>query len=254
MICMEYSDINNNSIPDLFLDNNMLANNPSIFAPDAPYAISMLQTSESLLGDSELFSNFVHNVVSQFRHMRVYKNYKTYLYNIGLNRCQFLPQIDADMADLEMHHTGITIFDVAVIITHHYLATRGKVCTFDVISSLRELHILNKLPITMLSKTVHQLYHNTDDFLIPVDMCFGFWIEFLEEYRYGITYGIANKIVDWITESVRIRATPEEAEKLNSKLLGIRKYVQDWSAYNEYTINTNINNRLIDVNYNRNRI
>ena len=35
-----------------------------------------------------------------------------------------------------MHHNGLTIFDIALIIINHFLSTKGKVCTFDVIYSL----------------------------------------------------------------------------------------------------------------------
>lgn len=219
----------NNQFPDIYMDG-MKDNNPYIFSPNAPYAIFFYQTRETLFGDADIFKRFVDNCISQFRHGRFYKQYKSYLYDIGLDHCQVLSNIDNTMVDLEMHHNGLTIFDIALIIINHFLSTKGKVCTFDVIKELKKCHRLNIVPLVMLSISIHQMVHNDDEFFIPTQMCFGMWPELLYKYNRGITYGIAKKIKYWI----KISLEHSYNQELNTQLLGLREYVEKWSDYNEY--------------------
>ena len=222
----------NNQIPDIYYDGNSL--NPCIMSPNAPYAIYFKQTKDTIMKDTELFKRFVDNAVSNFRHSRVYKNYKHYLYELGMDRCQILGNINSDMATIEMHHNGLTIFDIAVIITTHLLNTVGEVTEFDVFYHLRMLHITNKVPLVMLCKSMHQLEHNDDNFYVPVQMTYGDWVSFLEEYKYGLTYGIARKLDRWIYKSLQ-----EQIDKgrLNESSIMLRQKIKEWSEFNEYNFN-----------------
>ena len=106
------------------------------------------------------------------------------------------------MVDLEMHHAILTIFDIALIITEHVLNTTGYITTFDLIHILKWVHKNNMVGIVMLSKTAHQLYHNTNEFFIHPSMVFGKWWEFLSEFRYGITIDIANKLIWYLNTAI----------------------------------------------------
>ena len=59
-------------------------------------------------------------------------------------------------------------------------------------------HYNNRVGVTFLSKTAHQMYTNDPDGYIPPDMTFGRWWELLSIYKYGITYDIANKVIKYI--------------------------------------------------------
>ena len=92
--------------------------------------------------------------------------------DLGLDRCQFHSALKSSenkeekMVDLEMHHAILTIFDIALIITEHVLNTTGYITTFDLIHILKWVHKNNMVGVVMLSKTAHQLYHNTNEFFI----------------------------------------------------------------------------------------
>ena len=230
----------NNQIPDIYYDQNSL--NPCIASPNAPYAIYFKQTKNTLR-DTDLFKRFVDNVVSLFRRSRVYTNYKSYLYQLGMNRCQVFGNITSDMATIEMHHNGLTIFDIAVIITNHLLNTVGEVTEFDACFHLRLLHISNEVPLVMVCKTAHQLEHNDEDFYLPVQMTFGNWQKLLTDYKYGLTYGIGRKLLKWINKSLQ-----EQVDKgrLNESSIMLREKIKEWSEFNEY----NFNNRTGGAVYN----
>lgn len=238
--------IRNESFPDIYMDG-MKDNNPYICSPNVPYAIFFYQTRDTLFGDADIFKRFIDNCIMNFRQSRFYKQYKSYLYDIGLDHCQVLSHIDGTMAKLEMHHNGLTIFDIAMIIIGHLLNTKGKVCTFDVTKEMKKCHKDNIIPLVMLSISIHQMVHNDDQFFIPTQMCFGFWPEFLFRYNRGITYGVAKKINYWI----KISLEHSYNQELNTNLLALRDNVQKWSEYNEYCNNNCSSNRSSNSIINR---
>ena len=148
-----------NSFPDIYYDNNLY--NPMIYSPSAPYAIFFYQTRETLFSDADTFKRFLDNAITRFRHSETYKHYKGYLIDIGLDRCQMMSNISASMSEtgniIEMHHNGLTIFDVALLLTNHILTTKGKISTFDLVYELKKVHTNNMVPLVMLCKTAHQM-------------------------------------------------------------------------------------------------
>ena len=223
-------------IPDIYYDNNNF--NPCISSPNAPYAIFFYQTRETLFGDADIFKRFVENAISQFRTSNFYKQYKGYLYNLGYNRCQILGNIDTEMVGtkgIEMHHNGITIFDISVMITNHLLNKYGKVSTYDITHELKKVHRENKVPLVMLCKTMHQMYHNEEEFYVPASMTFGNWFDLITEYYDGLTFGIAKKLYYWIKLSLE----HSNDDKLNSQLIELRNHILEWSEYNECGSNNN---------------
>lgn len=201
-------------------------NNPSISSPNSPYEIFFAQTRDTLL-DVETYKHFIENAISRFRHDRTYKHYKGYLYELGLDKCQFNANINKDMAKIEMHHNMLTIFDIAVIITEAVLKTRGYITTFDLVMLLKQEHINNRVQLVMLSLTPHQLYHNNPDFFIHPDMCIGDWAKFLDMYFVGITRDLAFKIIFYLNRAI------EEGGSNDNDLLSLRDRIYDWSQYCE---------------------
>jgi len=208
-------------VPDIisYLDNG----NPTLRSPNSSYEVQLLQSKDSF-SDIDNYSQFVHNAVSQFRKLGVYKNYKNYLMSIGLNHCQYLHNINSDMADIEMNHCILTIFDVALMITEHLINTCGYASTFHVVHLLREEHTNNRIPLIMMSKTVHQLYHNDDLFYVHPKQVFGKWVELLSKYRYGITPEICVKILYYIKRAY------EDGGSSDNELLMLGNTIQDWSS------------------------
>ena len=225
-----------NNIPDIYYDGNKY--NPCISSPNAPYAIFFYQTRETLFGDADIFKRFIDNAIQQFRNTDFYTQYKGFLFKLGMDRCQIFGNITEEMVGskgLEMHHNGITIFDIAVILCNHILNIKGKICTFDIVHMLRKVHENHQVPLVMICKTAHQLYHNEEEFILPSSMCFGNWISLIYEYMDGLTYGIAKKLFYWI----KVSQEHTNDDKLNSDLIQLRDHILEWSDKNGYAYNNN---------------
>lgn len=228
-----------NEVPDVMVSYDD-SYNPTLKSPNSVFEQPFYQTRDTL-SDIDYYKHFLENCISRFRHSRTYKNYKHYLYEMGMNHCQLLGNISSDDADIEMHHNFLTIFDITLLITEHLLNTNGYVSTFDVVQLLKEEHKNNDIPIVMLSKTAHQLYHNADGIVLPARMCFGYWYELLRKFNRGITIEIASKVANFVQTSIDFEKhyNPED-DRVNS-LLGVRDEVYNWSIYNEYGDTMKIN-------------
>lgn len=205
---------------------------PTIYFPRCEYPLMFYQTRDTL-ADIDKYKNFIDNCIHRFRKSRTYKSYKSYLMSMGLDRCQVIGNIQDGMANIEMHHNFLTIYDITILISQHILNTVGRCTTFDIISLLMQEHRNNNIPIVMLSETVHQLYHDTPDFYIPLSMTFGKWWDLLIKYRYGITLDIAYKVIKYIQNCQR-------NNELNSvEFFKLSDDIKNWGEYNEYSYYNN---------------
>ncbi len=227
---------------DIYLAQEFINSSPiisALYSPNAPYPLPFEQTRETLI-DVERYKQFIDSAISRFRRSRSYKGYKSYLMCMGLDRCQMLGNIKDDMADIEMHHNFLTIFDISILISQHVLNTVGKITSFDLISLLIQEHRNNNIPIVMLSKTAHQVYHDNPEFYIPLSMTFGKWWDLLIKYRYGITLDIAYKVIKYINKC-------QENNELNGlEFFKLKESMEGWGRYNDYT------NSIVGTNYSNN--
>lgn len=201
--------------------------NPVLSSPNSVYAISFYQTRDTLM-DIDTYRVFLKNCESRFRHSVTYTNYKGYLIDIGMNRCQVHGYITSDMegVSIEMHHAILTLFDICLLITEHMLNTVGYVTTFDVVQALKEEHKANNIALVMLSKTPHQMYHaESSQFFIHPSMCFGNWPKLLEKYKLGLTQDVAFKILYYLKKAIETEGTTDNG------LLNLREKIKEWSGY-----------------------
>ena len=213
---------NYNPYPSVITFND---SNPTIRSPYATLDLQFYQTKETLM-DVDTYRNFLKNAESRFRASREYKAYKHYLMDMGMDRCQIMGNITSEGAEIELHHNVLGLFDICLLISSHIINTVGVISTFDLVQLLIQEHWANRVGITFLSKTAHQMYTNDPDGYIPPEQTFGRWWELLDRYRYGITFDIANKIIKYIQKyqdnlptSIRI---PQQEEILS------------FAHYNEY--------------------
>lgn len=201
--------------------------NPVLSSPNSVYAISFYQTRDTLM-DIDTYRVFLKNCESRFRHSVTYTNYKGYLIDIGMNRCQVHGYITFDMegVSIEMHHAILTLFDICLLITEHMLNTVGYVTTFDVVQALKEEHKANNIALVMLSKTPHQMYHaESSQFFIHPSMCFGNWPKLLEKYKLGLTQDVAFKVLYYLKKAIETEDTTDNG------LLNLREKIKEWSGY-----------------------
>lgn len=207
-----------------FPDIDLIAgDNPTLASVNSPFTLPFYQTRETL--DAENYRKFIDNAVYRFRNSVTYKHYKGSLMDLGMNRCQVAKNITADMANIEMHHNIITVHDVALILSEYTLKTVGRISTFDLVQLLKEEHKAHRVPLVMLSRTPHDLYHNEDFFIHPKQV-FGKWWEFLEMYHIGITQDIAFKVLRYLKQAIN------ESESNDNGLLDLYDRVKSWAEQN----------------------
>lgn len=222
---------------DIYLAKEFINPNSPIATmifPRAEYPLLFYQTRDTL-ADMDKYKAFIDNCIHRFRKSRAYKSYKAYLMSLGLDRCQINGNIQDGMADIEMHHNFLTIYDITILISQHILNTVGRCTTFDIISLLMQEHRNNNIPIVMLSETAHQLYHANPDMYIPLSMCFGAWPNLLIKYRYGITLDIAQKVVNYITNCQK------NNELNNLEFFNFSQGIRSWGESNEFNFYNNGN-------------
>ena len=218
---------------------------PAIYFPRCEYPLTFYQTRDTL-ADMDRYKAFIDNCTHRFRKSRTYKSYKSYLMSMGLDRCQVIGNIQDGMANIEMHHNFLTIYDITILISQHILNTVGRCTTFDIVALLMQEHRNNNIPIVMLSETVHQLYHDNPDFYIPISMTFGKWWDLLIKYRYGITLDIAYKVVKYIKNCQR-------NNELNSvEFFKLSDDIKNWGEYNEYNYYNNYCGNIVNYGYGNN--
>ena len=218
---------------------------PAIYFPRCEYPLTFYQTRDTL-ADMDRYKAFIDNCTHRFRKSRTYKSYKSYLMSMGLDRCQVIGNIQNGMANIEMHHNFLTIYDITILISQHILNTVGRCTTFDIVALLMQEHRNNNIPIVMLSETVHQLYHDNPDFYIPISMTFGKWWDLLIKSRYGITLDIAYKVVKYIQNCQR-------NNELNSvEFFKLSDDIKNWGEYNEYNYYNNYCGNIVNYGYGNN--
>lgn len=200
--------------------------NPTLVSPFAEVGLPFYQTRETLQ-DVDVFRNFLRNAETRFRASKEYKAYKSYLIEyLGINRCQVFGNITTEDATIELHHNVIGLFDICLLITNHIINTIGMISTFDLIQLLIFEHWNNRVGVTFLSKTAHQIYTNDPNGYIPPEMTFGRWWELLYFYRYGITFDLANKIISYINKYQNNTAISVNIE--------LQEQILSFAYFNEY--------------------
>lgn len=198
-------------------------NNPVISSPYSEYAICFNQTRETLI-DTDTYRQFLKNIEMRVRKSVTYKNYKSFLMDLGLDHCQVHGYINSQMASIEMHHNIMTLFDIAMLICEHSLNTTGYVNSFKVVQAIKEEHKNHNVALVMLSKTPHQLFHDDKSFIIHPNMCIGNWPNLIYKYHEGLTQDLAFNLLYYIKKSLESGVTDDK------ELLQLREYIKDWSV------------------------
>lgn len=169
--------------------------NPMLYDDNTGTNVPFAITKDSTL-DADTYSRFIYACERLFRRSRFYKDYKSMLYDIGLDRDQFMPAINTEVADIEMHHHFPQLKQASIMIAEHLLNTKGCCTSFEVISRLEEAHRKNQFAIIFLSTTNHQNYHTYESStFISLSQCYGNPFEFLREYGDGLTLDISFKFL-----------------------------------------------------------
>ena len=174
---------------------------PVVDSPNAFYQLSMYK-SEDYFMQNDSMVKFTKGVEKKVRENDRYKKYIAYLKsNVKLNRCQVLRDITDEDATIEMHHGIINLFNICDIVTQYFLLHNWPVSTFRIADAVLDEHYKNRIPVIMVSVTVHQQIHNGTLF-IPYKAFFGDFKSFIRKYDKAISQDIREVINRYIDRSL----------------------------------------------------
>lgn len=138
-----------------------------------------------------------------------YKDYVKYLKDYtGLDKCIFFNKISSKNkrhVSIEMHHEPFTLYDIAEVVLTKFITTDEKINISLMASEVMKIHYSNMVGLVPLSKTAHQIVHNSPDkAFVPLSFVYGEYSKFLEEYDEYISKDedLCNRLYDKLERAI----------------------------------------------------
>lgn len=116
-----------------------------------------------------------------------YRDYIAFLrQNIGMDACAFFNNVSKQTnrkIKIEVHHTPLTLYDIVKIVLEKYIQTGEVLDDLMIAEEVVKIHYNNQVGLIPLSKTLHEVVHNSEKLTIPMYMIFGNYTKFLREYE-----------------------------------------------------------------------
>lgn len=104
---------------------------------------------------------FIKNVEKIVRGTIEYRKLIQYIReNLELDQCSILNNLDTDVVSIELHHAPYTLYDIVDIVLMKYEMNEYLFNTLTIAEEVLALHYKNRVGLTPLSDTIHQLVHS----------------------------------------------------------------------------------------------
>ena len=192
-----------------------LIKNLKLTAPDAmEYTVNISNAKDR--------QRFIERVKKVIRRSQEYKDYIQFLKeHIGLNSCIFFqkvtngPSSKKGRISIEMHHEPFTLQDYVDTVINKFQDQGLPLNDLLIADEVMELHYSNKVGLVPLSKTAHQMVHKSTKVVVPLNMCYGKYSEFLEEYEPYISEDMYTKLEKKIDMTNNL--TPESFDAITKQ-------------------------------------
>lgn len=165
---------------------------------------------------------FIDRTERCIRSSMEYRDYIAFLKeHMDLNRCVFFSSIETSKSNrrnkisIEMHHEPFTLYEYVDTVLRKYEDTGEKINDLLISDEVMNLHYSNMVGLVPLSKTMHQMAHNSTKIMIPLNVCYGNYSKFLEEYDQYITDDMYQKLEKKIDMTNSL--TPESFDALKKE-------------------------------------
>lgn len=181
----------NNKVEVLGIDSN-----PTIsINNDTFFAVSLYK--DKFLEEKEL-SKFIKNVERLVRASPEYNNLITYMrQELNLNSCAYLNNINTEKVAVEFHHTIFSLYDIVAIIINMFETENRSFNSLVIATEVINLHYSNLCGLIPLSKTIHQLVHSDEAFMIHKELVIGNVDVFVDKFRKYIPEELLGKYLFW---------------------------------------------------------
>jgi hypothetical protein len=131
--------------------------------------------------------NIVKAIEAEVRMSMEYTDYIAYLRaNVGMDACAFFNNVSKannKKVRIEVHHSPLTLYDISKVVLDRAIRTGDEINVLLLAEEVTRIHYLNQVGLIPLSKTLHEVVHNSDKLTIPIYMIFGDFRKFLEIYQ-----------------------------------------------------------------------
>ena len=133
-------------------------------------------------------SKFIKRCEKIIRSSQEYRDYINFLKEyVDMNRCAFFQNVsmeDTKRVKIEIHHEPFTLYDYVAVVVDRFLAEGLPLNDLLISDEVMELHYNNKVGLIPLSKTIHEIIHNSNKIVIPLNMVYGDYAGFLSSSEY----------------------------------------------------------------------
>lgn len=120
-----------------------------------------------------------------------YRDYINFLKeNMNLNQCIFFQGVTSKQTEsrrgrvsIEMHHEPFTLYDYVEVVLKKHMDEGIPISALLIADEVLDLHYGNYVGLVPLSKTMHQIIHDSPKLMVPLTMCYGNYSSFLEMYE-----------------------------------------------------------------------
>lgn len=117
-----------------------------------------------------------------------YRDYINFLReHVNMSRCAFFNAIDGSdnrRIKIEIHHEPFTLYDITAVVVERWIDSGMELNAMLIADEVLELHYNNEVGLIPLSKTIHEVVHNSNKIVIPLNMVYGNYISFLKDPKY----------------------------------------------------------------------
>ena len=164
---------------------------------------------------------FIKRVEQMIRSSLEYRDYIAYLKeNVDMTKCAFFNSVENrsdSKVRIEIHHEPLTLFDIVSVVLTKHMEEGIPINDLYIADEVMNLHYQNMVGLVPLSKSLHQIIHNSDEIIIPLNLVFGDYAGFLREYSDYLDEHILDKIERKINETKHF--TQDMADKLSPKFV-----------------------------------
>lgn len=131
---------------------------------------------------------FIKRCEKIIRSSNEYREYISFLKeHIDMDRCAFFQNVSSKenrRTKIEIHHEPFTLYDYVEVVVDRFIAEGLPLNDLLVSDEIMELHYMNLVGLIPLSKTIHEIIHNSTKIVIPLNMVYGDYSSFLSSEKY----------------------------------------------------------------------
>jgi hypothetical protein len=161
------------------------------------YSVTLNTTKEK--------DKFIKRIEKAVRSSMEYRDYIAFLKeNVNMKHCAFFSGVENQQGSsvrIEIHHDPLTLYDIVETVVNKFSEEGIPLNDCYIADEVMELHYKNMVGLIPLSKSIHQIVHNSNEIFIPVDLIFGDYRAFIEEYQDYIEPRILEKLQKRVEET-----------------------------------------------------